>query len=162
MNQFLLFWHLIGGIITIGAALYDRFYIVRNIRLARGSNLERDLIQIYLSTGPLYSVGAVLILFSGIGLTLAHRAGFFNLSVVGLKQFIFLGIGLTFPFYIIPLMLKIDRLLSTAPVTEVPEQCRALLERLYFILDVITIASILILAISVWKPDLHALILLVL
>jgi uncharacterized membrane protein len=157
MNQFLLFLHLIGVTITIGSALYDRFYIVRNIRRARGSHLERDLIQIYLSTVPLYSTGAILILLSGIGLTLTHRAGFFRLSAVGLKQLIFLAIGITFPFYIIPLMLRIDHLLSTTREGEVTDQCRVLLKRLYFILDGITIASILILAISIWKPDLRTL-----
>uniref|UniRef100_A0A832H487 DUF2269 family protein n=1 Tax=Oscillatoriales cyanobacterium SpSt-402 TaxID=2282168 RepID=A0A832H487_9CYAN len=151
MNKLLLFLHYMGFAITIGAALYDRFYLVRNIRIAKGSNLERDLIQIYLSTAPLFTVGVAFILMSGIGLTLIHRGGFFRLSTLGLKQFLFLMIGLLFPFYIIPIMFKIKRLLSTSANENqgVSDQCRALLKRLYFVLDFVTITNVLILAIAV-------------
>lgn len=152
-----LFLHCIGFSILIGAALYDRFYIVRNIRRARGSALERELIQIYLSTSPLYGVGVALVLLSGIGLSIISGGGFFQWSALGLKQVLFLAIGLTFPVYIIPLMAKINRLLKTLPNPSagVSEQCRSSLERLYFSLDGVTIANIVILAIALWKPDLQ-------
>jgi uncharacterized membrane protein len=159
MYKFLLFLHFIGFTIIIGAAVYDRFYIVRNIRMARDSSLEKDLIRIYLSTGTLYGIGAALLLFSGIGLTILTGEGFFKPSALGVKQSLFLAIGLLFPIYIIPLMLKIDRLLNTMPGENavVSDRCRSLLERLYWVLDTITIASVLILAIAIWKPDLHQL-----
>lgn len=156
MGNVLLFLHFIGFAITIGAALYDRFYIVRNIRLARNSTLERHLIRIYLSTAPLFGVGVALILLSGIGLTLMHKAGFFQLSAVGLKQFLFVAIGLVFPVYIIPVMMKIHRLLDITPDEHsgVSNQCRDLLKRLSLVLDAIMVTNIVILAIAVWKPDL--------
>lgn len=152
MNQLLLFLHFVGFTITIGGALYDRFYVVRNIRSARGSALEKDLIRIYLSTSPLFAVGVALILVSGVGLTLLHRQGFFTLSALGLKQFLFLAVGLVFPVYIIPIMLKLNRLLDTLPDegSGVTMQCRSLLERLYFVLDTVTVTNLVILAIAVW------------
>jgi uncharacterized membrane protein len=154
-----LFLHCLGFSILIGAALYDRFYIVRNIRRARGSMLERDLIQIYLSTSPLYGVGVTLVLLSGIGLSILDGSGFFRWSAVGLKQYLFLAIGLSFPVYIIPLMAKINRLLKTQSdfSTGVSEPCRVLLERLYFVLDGVTIGNVLILAIALWKSSLYGL-----
>lgn len=154
MTTMLLLLHCIGFSILIGAALYDRCYIVRNIRRAQGSSLERDLLQIYLSTSPLYGVGVALVLLSGIGLSILLGEGFFRWSTVGLKQSLFLAIGLAFPVYIIPLMVKINRLLKTQPDVSagVSEPCRSLLERLYFALDGVTIVNVLILAIALWKP----------
>lgn len=135
--------------------MYDRFYVVRNIRRARGTGLERDLVQIYLSTSPLYGVGVVLVLLSGIGLSILAGEGFFRWSAVGLKQYLFSAIGLSFPLYIIPLMGKINRLLKVQGdfSTGVSEPCRTLLERLYLALDAVTIANLLILAIALWKPS---------
>lgn len=155
MKQLLLFLHFIGFTITIGGALYDRCYVVRNIRSAKGSALERGLIQIYLSTSPLFGVGVALILLSGIGLTLMQGQGFFTLSALGLKQYLFLAVGLVFPLYIIPIMLKLNRLLNILPDESngVTTQCRSLLERLYFALDVVTVTNLVILAIAVWQPD---------
>lgn len=159
MKQLLLFLHCVGFAITIGAALYDRFYVVRNIRRARGSLLERELIRIYLSTSPLFSVGVALILVSGIGLTLMHGEGFFQPSALGLKQFLFLAIGLMFPVYITPSMRKIKHLLNLGPSESVdgPAQYRVLLNRLCWVLDGITATNMVILAIAVWKPNLHSL-----
>lgn len=154
MNEMLLFLHYIGFAITIGAALYDRAYIVRNIRRAKGTRLERDLIRIYLSTGPLFSIGVGFILVSGIGLTLINDEGFFRRSTVGLKQTLFLAIGLMFPLYIMPIMRQINRLLTAVPDgnASVSDQCHSLLARLYPMLDAVTIANIVILAIAVWHP----------
>lgn len=155
MNQLLLFLHCIGFSILIGAALYDRCYLVRNLRRAKGLSIERDLIQIYLSTGPLFSVGVALILVSGIGLTLLYDEGFFRRSDVGLKQFLFLVMGLVFPIYIIPTMRTIHRLMQTMPdgSPRVPDQCRSLLARLYWVLDAVTLTNVVILAIAVWQPN---------
>jgi len=58
--------------------LYDRFYVVRNICHARGTALEKDLVQIYLSTSPLYGVGVALVLLSEIGLSILAEEGFFR------------------------------------------------------------------------------------
>ncbi|MGQ9873045.1 hypothetical protein [Leptodesmis sp.] len=137
-----LFLHCLGFSILIGAALYDRCYIVRNIRQARGSVLEQQLIQI-LSTSPLYGVGVALVLLSGIGLSILDGSGFFRWSAVGLKQYLFLAIGLSFPVYIIPLMAKINRLLKTPSdfSTGVSESCYILLGRLYFALDGVMIGT---------------------
>lgn len=155
MNELLLFLHCVGFAITIGAALYDRCYIVRNLHRAKGSPLEAYLLSIYLSTGPLFSVGVALILVSGVGLTLLHGDGFFQRSAVGLKQALFLVIGLAFPLYILPIMAKIYRLLNTTSdfSTGVPEQCRFLLKRLSVALDAVTLTNIVILAIAIWKPN---------
>lgn len=158
MNELLLFLHCVGFAITIGAALYDRCYIVRNIRRARGSPLEAHLISIYLSTGPLFSAGVALILVSGVGLTLLHGDGFFQRSAVGLKQALFLAIGLAFPLYILPIMSKIHRLLNATSDFSmgVSEQCHFLLKKLYVALDAVTMTNIVILAIAIWKPNFTA------
>lgn len=154
MYTTLLTIHLICVAMWLGGAIYERVFLVGNIRRQRGTGMELGLIRMMLSTELYFMVITICLLATGITMSILSGAGFFHMSWLGFKQMVMVVGLLGFLTYVAPRMRAVKKEVeqSIELGTERRELVRAKVGEMTRGFDIIHLGVVLNLILAVWKP----------
>jgi uncharacterized membrane protein len=156
MNLFniLLTVHLFAVAFWIGGAIYERIFLAGNIIRNRGTGQEISLLRIMLSTEFIFLGATLLVLLTGIGMSIVSGAGFFHLSWLGLKQAIMIMIIIGFMYFIGPRMKKLKDLVKKADMVNgiISDEDYKRLHQMLTGFDVVHAAVLVNFILAIWKP----------
>lgn len=147
--------HLLCVALWLGGAVYERFFIVGNIAKLRGTGQELSLVRLMLSSEPFFMTATLVLLGSGIGMTLLSGAGFFQPTWLGVKQTVMVLGFIGFGAYIAPRMKSIRREIEgkTELTTEQSEQLYRKIMRMTYGFDLVHLAVVFNVILAVWRPE---------
>ncbi|MBO9610257.1 MAG: DUF2269 family protein [Paenibacillaceae bacterium] len=150
----LLFIHLASVAIWLGGAVYERFVLVRKIKKAVGTQLELELTEMFFSSARLFLPAVLLLLLSGIAMTIQAGYSFFGGDWLGIKQSVMAVIILLFNLYIGPRNKKLAALVEQDRSNggTLSDSARQAFNRAYIGFDIIHAGVILNMILAVWKP----------
>lgn len=153
MFEILLILHILAVCCWLGGAMYERFFIVGGIKRAKGTELEVPMIKLMLSTAAFFLTSVMIILITGIIMTIMNDYGVLDWSWVGVKQYIFLLIMLTFFLVIGPRMGWISKQVKAAQDkgTGVDDATRVLIRRIVIIFDIMHVGVLINIILAVTK-----------
>lgn len=158
LRDALLTLHIASVAIWLGGAGYE-ILVVRRMRQARGTMIERDLIDIYMAYGPILGVATIVTALSGVLLSLSSDFGFFQHTWLGLKQAAMVGILIALGLALPPLV-RIHKNLraeddgshGTQDTLETLEGFRNAMDRAEPVFQSVRLVAIVSLFLAVWKP----------
>lgn len=153
MFTVLLIIHLISVCGWLGGAVYERIFIVGGIRRSKGTVHEARLIKLMLSTAPFFLTSVVLILITGISMSIMADYQFFSWDWLGLKQYLMVVILLGFFLLIGPMMGKIGQQVKSrlAEDQQVTDETRGLIRRVAILFDIMHLGVLVNLILGVAK-----------
>lgn len=151
--QILLILHILAVCCWLGGAMYERFFIVGGVKRAKGTELEIPMIKLMLSTAAFFLTSVMLIFVTGLIMTIMSGYGILDWSWVGVKQYIFLLIILTFFIIIGPRMSLIGKQIKVAKEQGkgVDDATRALIRRIVIIFDIMHVGVLINIILAVTK-----------
>ena len=154
MYYTLLTVHLICAALWLGGAVYERLFLVGNLLKARGSGQEWPLLRMMLSTEMYFMSATVLLLLTGIALTVWSGAGFFRMSWVGFKQGVMVAVLLVFAGYVAPRMKQLKKSLHPKKDRTVtfPESSFETIREMTRGLDIIHLGVVINVVLAAWRP----------
>jgi uncharacterized membrane protein SirB2 len=157
MMNILLLVHLIAVCAWVGGAIYERFFVLKAVDHAKGTNYEARMVQIMLKAVPYFKVVTALLILSGLAMTLINAQGSFSWFVhwswLSLKVYIMIAI-MAFGFaFINPLLNKVTSHIKLAIENDqiVTEETRAAVRRIGVLLDIAHLGVIVNLILGVTK-----------
>lgn len=152
LRNLLLTIHILGVIVWLGFGAYE-LLLSREIRRARGTPLEIDLIRIYGRYAGFVAVATLVVALAGILMSAFVGWGFFTSFWLGAKQTIMLLI-LADMAYLIPTFVATAKATAelTHPGGEVLDHTRQLLERVERHVVPMRLGALLAVVLAVWKP----------
>ena len=153
MFEILLILHILAVCCWLGGAMYERFFIVGGVKRAKGTELEIPMIKLMLSTAAFFLTSVVVIFVTGLIMTIMNDYGVLDWSWVGVKQYIFLLILLTFFLIIGPRMGRIGMQVKAAQDkgTGVDDATRMLIRRIVIIFDIMHVGVLINIILAVTK-----------
>lgn len=152
----LLIVHLSGVAVWLGGALYERVFLVGNLRRLRGTGHESNVLRMMLSTEGYFLAASTAVLITGIVLSVMSGAGFFRLTWLGVKQGVMLGILILFVTYVGPQMKRLKESLSAQMEKDsfavLPESCHKTVTKITYMFDIAHAGVLLNIVMAVWKP----------
>ncbi|MBM7573439.1 DUF2269 family protein [Aquibacillus albus] len=94
LYEILITVHIITAMLWLGGALVETFYFIPQFKKVSNGITEAHFIKIWSSSGPYYGPVVLLLLFTGITLTIYGGWGFFQSFWLGTKQGIMITIFL--------------------------------------------------------------------
>lgn len=154
LYQTVLTIHLLCAAFWLGGSIYERIYIVRNMRRAAGTPDEAGLIRILLSTESVFMPNTILLLATGITLTVMSGSGWFSMSWLGFKQGVMAAIMLLFALVVGPAMKKTKAIVKQqlSHIGQVPAECRTRLNTMIMGFDLIHIGVLINVVLAAMKP----------
>jgi len=151
--EILLILHILAVCCWLGGAMYERFFIVGGVKRAKGAELEIPMIKLMLSTAAFFLTSVVVIFVTGLTMTIMNGYGVLDWSWVGVKQYIFLLILLTFFLIIAPRMGRIGMQVKAAQDngTGVDDATRVLIRRIVIIFDIMHVGVLINIILAVTK-----------
>ncbi|MZQ83265.1 hypothetical protein GQF01_14210 [Paenibacillus sp. 5J-6] len=141
MNILLLI-HLMAVCAWVGGAIYERFFVLRAVDYAKGTNYEARMVQIMLKAVPYFKVVTALLILSGLAMILINAQGSFSWFVhwswLSLKVYIMIAL-MVFGFgFINPLLNKVTAHIKLAIEKDqkVTDETRAAVRRIGVLLDI--------------------------
>lgn len=144
--------HLLGVVFWIGLGTYELF-LSREIRRARGTPLEIELIRIYGRYAGLVALATLVVAVAGALMAVLLGWGFFNQLWLGTKQAIMLVI-LADMAYLIPTFAATSKTVNALTGTggELLDRARVLLERVERHVIPMRVGAVVALVLAVWRP----------
>jgi uncharacterized membrane protein len=146
--------HILSAVVWLGGALYETFFVFRNVREHRGSVTGLAFIRVFLGAAPYFAISIITLIVTGILLTVMTGGGFFQVPWLGIKQGVMLTIVLIIVTFIMPRMKVVEK-----EVTQAIEKGCALTESTYQrltkvwrMLDLIHVLAVINIILAVWKP----------
>ncbi len=152
LRNLLLTVHILGVIVWLGFGAYE-LLLSREIRRARGTPLEVELIRIYGRYAGLVALATVVVAIAGTLMSVLIGWGFFTSLWLGAKQAIMLLI-LADMIYMVPTFIataKATAVLSY-PGGSVLDHTRHLLEKVERHVVPMRIGALVAVVLAVWKP----------
>jgi uncharacterized membrane protein len=112
MFSFILILHVVAVSCWLGGALYERVIVVGNMRKGKGKDQEVMMLKAMFGNTPFFLSTVIIVLITGILMTIMGNYGFLQWSWIGLKQYIMIALLITFSGYIGPEMSKIGKQLE--------------------------------------------------
>lgn len=138
MFSLLLILHIVGICCWLGGAIYERIFIVGGVRKAKGSELEVPMYRLMLSTVTFFGISVLVILMTGIIMTIMLNYGFFHWSWIGLKQYMMVALLIVFMFIIGPRLISLGKQIDAnlKKGYGVNSEIRTQTERLMILVDI--------------------------
>ena len=152
LRNSLLTIHLFSVIVWLGCGLYELF-LARELKLARGTRLEVDLARVYLKYAAPVPVATILVVITGVWMSIALGHGFFQSLWLGSKQGLMLFVLIIFASVLPPFMklqAEIGALPDTAQALSPPAV--GLFGRIEPWLVTMRVAGAIAVVFAVWKP----------
>lgn len=150
----LLILHLLSVTLWLGGAVYERVFLVGNIRRLRGSGQELGLIRIMLSSEPFFLGITTALLVTGITMSVMSGGGFFHLNWLGFKQMVMVLVLFGFSLYIGPRMKAVKKsirdVISLRP--DDSERIHGQIASMTRGFDLIHLGVVVNIVLAVWKP----------
>lgn len=152
LRNLLLTIHILGVIVWLGFGAYE-LLLSREIRRARGTPLEIDLIRIYGRYAGLVALATLVVAAAGALMSVALGWGFFTSLWLGTKQAIMLLI-LADMVYMVPTFIATAKATAalTHPGGSALDQTRQLLERIERHVVPMRLGALVAVVLAVWKP----------
>lgn len=146
--------HILSAVIWLGGALYETFFVFRNVRKYKGSETGLTFIRVFLGAAPYFAVSIVTLIVTGILLTVMTESGFFQVLWLGIKQGIMLTIVLIIIAFVMPRMKAVEKEVNYAIENEsaLPEAVYQRLRTAWRMLDLIHVLAIVNIFLAVWRP----------
>jgi len=153
LRNVLLSVHLVAAIVWLGVGLYELF-LYREIRRARGTPLEVQLIQIYGRYSSVVAVATLVVAAAGLLMSLLLGWGFFQQLWLGVKQAIMLLILLDMALLVPTFRRAYTEIaaLSTDDGVAALERCRTTLAQVHRHVVPMRIGALLAVLLAVWRP----------
>jgi uncharacterized membrane protein len=154
MYKFLLIIHVLCAMLWLGGAIYERLYVHGSLKRARGTEKEIELIRIMMSTDAVFLPATLILLATGIIMTVMSGAGFYTMTWLGFKQIVMTGILLIFLFYGGPIRNRFKKGFQEVLNGErgITVEDRERLRSLFIAADFVHLGVILNAVMAIWRP----------
>jgi hypothetical protein len=151
MRELLLVVHILSVIVWLGCGLYELF-LTYELKKARGTNLELDLMRFYLKYSAPVPIATLLVAMTGATMAIVLDWGFFQQFWLGTKQVLMVGVLIIFAS-VLPPFIKLGGIVKSLPadVTALPEEAAVLFDRIEPWLVVMRIMGALAVFFAVFK-----------
>lgn len=146
--------HLVAVAMWLGGAVYERVFLVGNMIRQRGNGMEVGLIRMMLSTEHYFLVTTVLVLLTGIAMSILSGADFFHLNWLGFKQAVMIVVLILFLAYVAPRMRALKKEIEHCSElgAEQRERVHDKVREMTRGFDIIHAGVVVNVILAVWKP----------
>ncbi|MCA1029533.1 DUF2269 domain-containing protein [Bacillus timonensis] len=152
LYTFLLFVHLLCVVVWLGGALVETFYFMPRFKKEIDGHSEVRFIRMWASSGSYYGPAIILLLLTGIFLSIMGGWGFFTSLWLSIKQLIMLAV-LIILFLVAPKMKKLQREALLYQIRKQPmdDELRERFNKTTRFFDIIHIGVLINVVLAVWK-----------